>query len=368
MKRFLPLLLALCLILAGCGNPESEITDAATTEPTTEPVTEAPTTEPPATEPVTTPPVTEPEGVPSPLTGELMPEASENRPFAVTINNIVDAMPQWGVSKADILYEVLAEGGVTRSLAIFHDVEAVGPLGSIRSARPCMLDLAMAYDAIYVHAGGSQDAYSDLRSSGWDHIDGVQGANAYSYFYRDQDRLSMGYSLEHTLFITGEDVVTYARERGCDMTRTGGVNYGLCFAQDATPAGGTTARTVTVDFANSSKTTKFTYDAATGLYAAEQYGRDYIDAGTGLQLTFRNLIVITADTSYDSDGYRLYYDLTDSGEGWFACGGKMVPILWSRTEKEEPFVYTLTDGTPLTLGVGTTYIAVTPYGSEMICE
>lgn len=364
MKRFLLLTLALCLLLAGCTGKAPDPTEPTATEATVPEATEPEPTAAEATEPPTNP---EPTGVPSPLTGERIPEAREERPFAVTINNIVDAMPQWGISQADIIYEILAEGGITRTLAIFDDVEDLGPLGSIRSARPCLLDLAMAYDAIYVHAGGSTEAYHDLNSTGWDHIDGVNGSNASSYYYRDPDRLSMGYSLEHTLFITGEDIIAYAQERECEMTRPGGVDYGLRFAEDGTPKG-TAANHVTIDFASSSKTTDFTYDPETGLYAAEQYGRDYADGCNGQQLKVRNIIMFTADTSYDSDGYRVFIDLTASGEGFFACGGKMVPILWSRESLTAPFVYTLTDGTPLTLGVGTTYIAVTPHGSEMICE
>lgn len=362
VKHFLVLMLVLTLLLSGCGgNTAPAEPSAEATEATTLPVTEAPTTAP------TEPEVTEVSGFPCPLTGELLPQKRNNRPFAVTINNIVDAMPQCGIRDADILYEVLAEGGITRTLAIYHDLEKTGPIGSIRSARPYLLDLAMAYDAVYVHAGGSGDAYNDLSETGWDHIDGVRGSNASSYYYRDQDRLSVGYSLEHTLFITGEDVIAYAKERECEMTRPNGVSYGLQFAEEAAP-NGVSAKNVTVDFASSSKTTGFLYNPDTGLYKASQYGGDYVDGFSGEPMQFKNVLMLTADTSYDSDGYRVYIDLTGTGEGFFACGGKMVPILWSRENAEAPFVYTLADGTPLTLGVGTSYIAITPYGSEMICE
>lgn len=369
-KRVLSLAFAACLLLAGCGKDSEAPTNPSDASNVPSPSGDASvSTDPsgsPATNPVTTTPLTQ--GYPSPLTGELLAVKMDSRPIAVTLNNIVDAMPQYGVGSADILYEVLAEGGITRCLGIYHDVSTVDTLGSIRSARPCLLDIAMAYDAVYVHAGGSSDAYNELSSTDWDHIDGVRGSNASSYYYRDQDRLSQGYALEHTLFIHGKDVVTYALERGCEMTRTQVEDYGLHFAQDGTPSGGTQAQKVTVEFANSSKTTDFVYNSSTGLYAASQYGGAYIDAATNQQLQFRNIIMITASTSYDSDGYRVYVELTDSGDGYYACGGKMIPIHWSRSGDTAPFVYTLADGSPLTLGVGKTYIAVTPYGSEMQCS
>lgn len=366
MKRFIPLFLIVCLLLAGCGGEAAgEVTEPSQA---TVPVTDSPTEAPDVTVTQPTNSVAWDAGIPSPLTGEPLTATLTNRPFAVTFNNIVDAMPQWGVSHADILYELLAEGGITRCLGILHDPANAGNLGSIRSTRPYLVDLAMAYDAVYVHAGGSDDGYSELSATGCDHIDGVKGSNSGKYFYRDQTRLSSGYALEHTLFITGEDAVAYAAERDITLSREVPMDYGLTFAQNATPAEGTKADKVTIDFASSSKTTTMTYDPATGLYSAFQYGEDYIDAATGNPLTFRNLFLLTADTHYDSKGYRVYITLTGTGEGWFACGGEMIPILWSREDVDSPFVYTKTDGTPLTLGVGKTYIAIGPHDSEMICE
>ena len=90
------------------------------------------------------------------------------------INNIQVAMPQCGTSHADIMYEVLAEGGITRMMAIFSNLEGGDALGSIRSLRPYYLSIARSYDAIMVHAGASEAPMPDLASTGWDHIDGVQ--------------------------------------------------------------------------------------------------------------------------------------------------------------------------------------------------
>ena len=101
----------------------------------------------------------------APLTGEPLSTKPENtRPFAVMINNIVYAQPQVGISNADMIYEIPAEGGITRMMAIFSHLYDVESVGSIRSLRPYYLSVALSYDAIVIHAGGSEQAYSDVRT------------------------------------------------------------------------------------------------------------------------------------------------------------------------------------------------------------
>ena len=105
----------------------------------------------------------------NPLTGETVSEdASELRPYCVMINNHPAARPAIGLSQASIVYEALAEGGLTRMMAIFTDVDEI-TIGSIRSARPYFISMAQAYDAVYVHAGGSEQAYSDIKTLGIEH-------------------------------------------------------------------------------------------------------------------------------------------------------------------------------------------------------
>ena len=81
----------------------------------------------------------------------------------------------FGVSQADVIYEIVAEGGITRKLAVFQDIEGVGDLGSVRSARDYYVSLACGHDAIYVHAGGSPQAYDALQGWGMSYIDFVNG-------------------------------------------------------------------------------------------------------------------------------------------------------------------------------------------------
>lgn len=365
MKRTIAIALLLCLLLCGCktGSPEQTLPDdtqptapTQDTQGTSEPVTES--TEP--TQPGNQ--VQWDTVCINPLTGEPADAPMTTRPFAVMMNNIQAALPLKGNSKADIFIEILAEGSITRCLGIFSDFSEVETLGSIRSCRPYFVHLAQSFDAIYVHAGGSKDGYSTLSSTGWDHIDGVNGSGAYKYYYRDQSRLSSGYALEHTMFIKPDDVIAYSEERGCTMTRDSAIEYGFAFVPDGTPDG-ETANTVTASFRR--KTTAFTYSDSAKVYSAAEYGKDFIDGNTGEAMTFTNLLILKAATGTDSEGYRLYITLTGEGDGYFACGGRLIPIRWSREDGAKPFVFTKLDGTALSLGVGKTYIGITPLTDEI---
>ena len=296
----------------------------------------------------------------NPLTGEPMAELYTSRPVAIVINNIKACMPQYGISKADMIYEVETEGGITRLLAIFSSFDDVGSIGPVRSARTYFSNISASYDLPLVHCGGSQAALAqkyDLNNklSKWDHID--QRFNG-AYFYRDKDRKAQGYAYEHTLFTTGESMLNAVAKKKYDTVYENGVDYGLQFSDDIS-LNGTAASKVTITF-RGKKTTTMTYNAETGLYAASQYGKDHQDAGENTNLTYKNVLVLQAKQTKakDNNYTRSYYDLIGSGKGYFACNGQMVPIKWTRAKVTDNFSYTLEDGTPLTLGVGTSYVAI----------
>ena len=348
-KRMLALLLAAMMVLtfAGCGKEEEP-----EPEPEPEPVVE------PEPEPEPEPEVYVPAGT-NPLTGLPMePEFEQNRPVAVMFNNIKAAQPQLGISQADLIYEVVAEGGITRMLGLYQSLEGVGNLGSIRSTRTYYLELALGHDALLVHAGGSPDAYQKIAAWGVDNMDGVNGGSDAKIFWRDADRRkTMGY--EHSLLTSGEAIQEYLDQGHFSTEHEEGYTYPQTFTEDGTPAGGTNAEHISVKF-SSYKTGTFDYDAASGSYLAGQYGADYIDGETGEQVHATNVLVLKTGISVisgDTAG-RMSVRLTGTGEGMFFCGGKSVPIQWSKADRNSPFVYTLEDGTPLALGQGKTYVCI----------
>ena len=108
------------------------------------------------------------------------------------------------------------------------------------------------------------------------------------------------------------------------------------------------------------------YDAEKGAYLFQQFNRTMHDGGLGENIYFENVIVMLCTVENES----VYHvaDLVGSGEGYFACGGKIIPIKWSHDSLDEPIRFTLTDGTPLELGVGSSYIAIAPLTSTVEWE
>lgn len=357
MKRIFALTLALCLLLCACGStaepetsPITTPTQAPTTEPTTEPETE-PTTEP------TTAPTEPPVIYRNPLNGAVLEEPFTGRATAVVINNIAACLPQHGISGADMIFELETEGGITRLLAVYTELENVGSIGPVRSARSFFNSIAYGYDAPIIHCGGSSwglNGYSDENSqlSNWAHINEQYNG---SYFFRDSSRTG-SYSWEHTLFTNDQLLLKGLADKEYNTVYADGLDYGMQFAEEPGLVG-EPASQVTVHFRDS-KTTSFTYNPDNGLYAASQYNRNHVDGNTGEVLQYRNVLCLNVEQwgIYDGTYTRSFYDLIGEGTGYFACDGQLIPILWSRADVASPFVYTTEDGTLLTLGVGTTYV------------
>jgi hypothetical protein len=296
----------------------------------------------------------------------MEPEYENDRPIAVMFNNLRAALPQLGVSRADIIYEVPAEGGITRMLGVFQNMEGVGNLGSIRSTRPYYLELALGHDALLVHAGGSPEAYQNIKSWGVNNMDGVNGGSDARIFWRDEARRkNAGY--EHSLLTSSEKVLEYLAKGRYRTEHKDGYSYPVTFVDDGTPANGTPAEHITLHYTQY-KTGAFDYDPETKLYMVSEYGREYKDGNTGEQVGVTNVLILETEIhviSGDSAG-RIRVRTTGTGSGTYFCGGQSVRIQWSKADRNSPFVYTLSDGTPLSLGRGTSYVClISPKASSL---
>ena len=357
MKRMLALILAVSMLLCACGSKPAETTaPPETTVPeTTVPETTAPpeTTVPPTTEPTEPPPVDT-----NPLTGEALEEVTENRPYAIMINNTAKAVPQCGISQADILYEIIAEGSVTRFLAIFEDLSDVNVIGPVRSVRPYFYQMAKHYGAILSSAGGSDEAISIIKKAKYNYLNGIAGAG--SAFYRDEWRKSnRGY--EHSLMTTGEKLMNAADKAGYE-TSMADVDYGFHFTGEAMTAG-EAANELTIWFYKNGKKTTMTFDGSTGQYVMSQHGATSVDANDDSPISFRNVVVLEADSYVKDKKGHLEVQTTGTGKGFFARDGRVIPITWSRESSSAQYVYTDESGNPVSFGIGKTYIAIIPDGS-----
>ena len=136
----------------------------------------------------------------NPLTGHYIDEdLAWRRPLAVVINNINQALPQSGIAQADVIYEVLAEGGVTRLVAIYKEMDAE-KIGPVRSTRHYFLDFALNHDAVLVHHGGSPQGYAAISNMGAANLDGMHIVRA---FFRDPARAAIPRMIEHSSFEIG---------------------------------------------------------------------------------------------------------------------------------------------------------------------
>jgi hypothetical protein len=298
----------------------------------------------------------------NPLTGLLIDaDKIYNRPLAIVLANTADALPMNGVSDADILYEVLVEGGITRMLALYQDFSNVIKAGSIRSARHYTVQIADSYDAIFITAGSSPQALAEVRRSGIPHLNEVEGPHR-EIFFRDRNRID-GQRLQslHCVVTTADRVAEWLPEYRFRLTHEDGFEQVLSFVEDGTPAGGNNADEIVVSF-SSGKTTTFIYEDEKGAYHVRQFNMDLIDANDNSLPAFANVLILKATTTdiRGDDAGRISIETTGTGRGYFASGGKYIEIFWVRDDISSQFNYMFNDGSELKLSAGKTFICIIP--------
>ncbi len=286
--------------------------------------------------------------VQSDLTGEwVTPEQNNKRPVAIMINNVADAIPQSGIGQADIIYEMVVEGSITRLEAVFSDYSGLDKIGPVRSARQYYVRNAEQLDAIFAHIGTSTLADQEIAKGLVDDMDGMTGLGNV-FIYRDNARVA-----PHNAY-TSEDGLNQAiaqagfeTEHGSSYTRM------FMFNQvDKAPEAGATAKKVVVDYHYNHPW--FEYNEESKEYDRFQLGEAQIDDQTGEQLHFKNLIVCFANI-YNVDGYLMETVNTTSGDGFYATDGVYIPITW-RYESGTIHYYTA-DGKQLMMNPGKTFIS-----------
>ena len=174
------------------------------------------------------------------FSGEWIDESLENqRPLCIMINNIVDAMPQSGISQADITYEMLVEGGITRYMCVFKDYSNLSKLGPVRSARHYYVQMANMLDGIYAHVGWSTFAEDQIKASGTNNLNGLYDSTT---FYRDNSRVA-----PHNCYTDSEKLKQGIAEAGYNTEYTNARRKAFAFNTEDTGLGnGQTATKVTM--------------------------------------------------------------------------------------------------------------------------
>ena len=302
----------------------------------------------------------------NPLTGvSTANDISRNRPVAISVSNVRQALPTNatnGISQADIVYEVLVESGITRMVAIYQDFSNVGVVGSIRSARHYKVEIAEAYDAMFIHAGGSPLGFEEIEKRGITNFDEVRGVRS-QIFRRDVNRIP-GHTVQnyHSAVTSGASFTQWLPTFGIRTVHNNSFRQALSFTDNPIPTGNS-ANKVGVKF-SSSKDSIFIYEESQNLYHMAQFGSYFTDANNNNSVTFTNLIILEmpiADLVGHGEGAgRQDMSTVGRGKGYFVSNGRIISINWQRTDKSSQFIYTDGNGNQIELGRGKTYIGIVP--------
>jgi hypothetical protein len=293
-----------------------------------------------------------------PLTGLGSQTEMLTRPYMVMVENAPQARPQSGLQQADIVFEILAEGEITRFVSVFQSqpAETIGP---VRSIRPYFVELGEMLDAVIVHAGWSQDAMNLLQSHKLNHLDQVYGDHA--FYWRASDRKA-----PHNLYTSTAKIAEGAEAR---KFREEWKQKGLLFANEspsptAAFTGGTPARHVQIPYIHG-YVVSYDYDAAQGYYLRTMDGKPHADKETGSQLHTRNMLVLEAKhTVLDKEGRRSV-DITGPGKGTLIQEGQALSVTW---QQKDGMLRVYADSKEVPLLPGNTWVQVVPEGTALQME
>lgn len=301
--------------------------------------------------------------------------AGNERLIAFMIDNNINAMPQAGLEQADLIYEIIVEGGETRLMMVMKN-QNLKKIGPIRSSRHYFIDYAMENDAIYIHYGHSPQAGSDFAKFGIDHIEGVYDSG--SNFWRDNTRYA-----PHNAVISTENLEKVLKSEGFRRTTTKGnvLNY---VAEEieledkkevvkTSDANTTTepvekitnlANSITIPY-STYNTVKYTYNKETKTYT--RYSRDTIqkDWNTNKAIQVKNIIITKCENSTIDSYGRQTIDNVKTLDGYYITNGKYIPIKCEKTSRTGQTKYKDLQGNEIEVNDGKTFIQICPINSKI---
>lgn len=304
--------------------------------------------------------------------GTLTDGAVGKRPVAVMVNNLVDSLPQYGVSDADVIFEIPVEDNITRLMAMYGDYTKVPKICSLRSCRYYYPILAVGFDAFYVHWGQDPGmAQQVLNTLDIDDLNGTE--NTYGLYGRDQARLNSGMSLEHTGYFDGTGLAAALKQNGVrtDLkSEKTGAAFSFQSGTNLIKPDGNACTKMNVQFGQGDYFSTFTYDSKTGTYLKQHNGKPHVDGVTGAQLSFTNVIVLETDISQmDSTGHKSVNWKGGKGtyKGYYLSDGMVQSITWEKTGEYDYLKFYDNSGKELKINRGKTYIALN-YPGYVTCS
>lgn len=305
--------------------------------------------------------VTVPEGMYlSEVTNTPISESLRNqRPVAIMVDDDERALPHFGTSDADVVYELMnstANNRVTRFMMVVKDWGAIQQFGSIRSVRPTNILLNAEWNSVLCHDGGPFyiDAY--LNKGYTDHFSGTFS------------RINNGKATEFTEYVVSGDLDknfnntgvsrNYNGNKPDDETHFNFVEYGkevtLDGASDSIAAN-------QINMPHPHNNPYLVYNTASGNYDYYQYGEIYKDAANDRTMSFKNVIIQNCTYNvYDSNGYMIYNCIGEKQPGYYCTNGRAIPITWSKFSDTDITRFYDMDGNEIQINSGKTYITLIP--------
>ena len=291
----------------------------------------------------------------SPIDGSMIDtEADKTKPVTmIMLENSTDARPQSGLKDAQIVYEAIAEGGITRFLAVYQQTKPL-LIGPVRSIRPYYLDWAAPYNGAIAHVGGSAEALQQVRNGTFRDIDQFFNANAY---WRVSDRRA-----PHNVYTSFEMLDALQASKGYPSSAPKGMLRG-----DTQPASPASVTHVDVHISSRTYDSSYDYDSASNSFKRSQNGAPHTDREKG-QISPRVVVVIKAPTATErqKDTWRTVINTIGSGNATIFQDGTAIEAIWTKTSREEQFTFSNTAGEPIALTRGQTWITVIPASSGSV--
>lgn len=288
----------------------------------------------------------------SSVTGiEVADEATAKRAVtAIMIENSPDARPQSGLKAAGTVFEAVAEGGITRFLAVYQEAQP-GLIGPVRSLRPYYVDWAAAFDASIAHVGGSKKALQEVRNGQYRDIDQFFNPGAY---WRAQDRYA-----PHNVYTNFDRLNALNQKKGYTTSTLTG------FPRKAEAASKQpNATKIQVVISGPQYNSSYVYDTPSNSYLRSQAGKPHTDREAG-QIQPKNVVVIKVPTSIGmEDGYREQMQSIGTGTAYVFRDGMVTEGTWSKPDKKQQIRFLDAAGKDIPLNPGQTWItAIAPQRS-----
>lgn len=299
------------------------------------------------------------ETTPRRLDGVAVEAAISNLPVvAIVIENLVSIRPQSSLGQANLVYETLAEGGITRFLALYSAGQDIDRIGPVRSARLYFVDWAEEYSGLFAHVGGSPQALGALGTEEY-----LTDLNqfGYSQFYFRDDNIGA----PHNLFTTSE-LMTFAL-RDLDLQNSAPDYDPFLFKKDTDKKNRPeTVDPIGIEFSSADYAVEWRYDRDSNSYLRWNGGIEHMDANTNEQIRAKNIVVQYVDSSLiDTESGRL--DITTLGEGNAIVfqDGEAITGTWKKTERGDRTKFYDEGGDEIKMNAGTTWIEAVPNTKEV---